>query len=538
MLKEIKLNDFRIFKDEKILLGKYLTVIAGGNATGKSTILGMLGNCGELKKNEGTTYLGKQFRSEFSELFKANKQYDPSGSDRYEIIMCDENLQDTDYRKFRVTWQSEENPKGGERFRLVPYHKDETGKTFYDKFKLPVIYLGLSRLYPIGEATISPRSKSNNIEFINEEHQKWYIEKYTEILSIQDEIVGISSCPINETDKKTCIGINTEKYDYLSNSAGQDNIGQILLALLSFKKLKEEQKDLWTGGLLVIDEIDASLHASAQEKLIDTFISVAKDLGIQIVFTTHSLSLLEHLTHKTRGNTADTNNNIEICYFTNANKKLTCYKNPTYTCIENDLLIKTSKHQLKVKVYAEDDEARWFAKKMLKKYENYLDFLDRHLGCEDLIRLFNCDQTYFGNTIIIFDGDVKASQLKNIKAKYKGNYLKLPDNKNNPETVFYNYLISLDEESPYWNRENAEKGLTYKYFKEKGPDNKTIYKKGAKRDKQKIWFNEHRAAFDDSGLYEIWATDNRGLVEQFERDFITAYNNVADRLCLSKLVLQ
>ena len=52
MLKEIKLNDFRIFKDQNLLLGKYLTVIAGGNATGKSTILGMLGNCCELKKTK------------------------------------------------------------------------------------------------------------------------------------------------------------------------------------------------------------------------------------------------------------------------------------------------------------------------------------------------------------------------------------------------------------------------------------------------------------------------------------------------------
>ena len=536
MLKEIKLNDFRIFKKQNLLLGRYITAIAGGNATGKSTILGMLGNCGELKRNEGTTYLGKQFHSEFSELFKANKKYDPSGSDKYEIIMCDENLQDIDYRKFRVTWQSEENPKGGERFRLVPYHKDEAGKTFYDKFKLPVIYLGLSRLYPIGEATISSKSKTNNIEFINEEHQKWYIEKYTEILSIKDDIVGISSCPINETDKKTCIGINTDKYDYLSNSAGQDNIGQILLALLSFKKLKEEQKEFWKGGLLVIDEIDASLHPSAQEKLIDTFIAVAKDIGVQIVFTTHSLSLLEHLTYKTRGNTEGTNNNIEICYFTNANKNLTCFKNPTYTCIENDLLIKTSKQQPKIKVYTEDKEARWFAKKLLNKYLRHLDFVDSTLGCKELITLFNCDQTYFGNTIIIFDGDVKENDLKKIVAQYKNNYLTLPGF-DNPESVFYEYLINLPDDSSYWSRENAERGLTYTYFKEKGPNNKDKYKNGKKREKYKKWFNEHLSDFEDTALFELWESDNQTLTEQFEQNFVNAYNNVAERLCLNKIML-
>lgn len=50
MYKSLIINDFRQFNNMEISLGKRLTVIAGRNSTGKSTILGILANSGELKK--------------------------------------------------------------------------------------------------------------------------------------------------------------------------------------------------------------------------------------------------------------------------------------------------------------------------------------------------------------------------------------------------------------------------------------------------------------------------------------------------------
>ena len=85
MYKLLKLNDFRQFNDINILLGKRLTAIAGRNSTGKSTILGILANSGELKKKDGTTYTNGHFRAEFSEIFHGSKKYDKSGSDRIQI---------------------------------------------------------------------------------------------------------------------------------------------------------------------------------------------------------------------------------------------------------------------------------------------------------------------------------------------------------------------------------------------------------------------------------------------------------------------
>ena len=65
MFTKLNLDDFRIFKNQTIHIGNTITAIAGQNATGKSTILGILGNACELKTKFGTTITDKQFKTEF-----------------------------------------------------------------------------------------------------------------------------------------------------------------------------------------------------------------------------------------------------------------------------------------------------------------------------------------------------------------------------------------------------------------------------------------------------------------------------------------
>ena len=50
MFKKLYIRDFRMFQEETFHLGKNITILAGRNCTGKSTILGMLGNSSEIKK--------------------------------------------------------------------------------------------------------------------------------------------------------------------------------------------------------------------------------------------------------------------------------------------------------------------------------------------------------------------------------------------------------------------------------------------------------------------------------------------------------
>lgn len=555
MYKKIQINDFRLFHNQSILLGKYLTVLSGRNSTGKSTILGMIANSGELKKKDGVTYSSRAFRAEFSELFKGSRKFDTIGPDKFTITLGDETGQETDYRSFRTAWQTKDKyrkknqagtPGGAlvpdveelpqkepyeERFRVIPFKKLDDGKKTEAKFNYPVLYLGLSRLFPIGESQDSAIS-SKSIAFKSDEHRQWFVEKYKSILSMQSEVQEVTNYSIGETDKKSGIGVNTDHYDYLTNSSGQDNLGQILLALLSFRKLKEEQGDSWQGGILLIDEIDATLHPAAQTKLITLLTQEARNNKIQIIVTTHSLSFLRDICKQTAYNNHDeaANNQVELYYLTNANRKLEIKRNPAFAEIESDLMIISAvQNGNKIKLYSEDAEARWFLNNLVPDYLVYIDELDIKIGCDQLINLYGADLQYFGNTLIVFDGDVSEKQLSKIPKAMRdnlGNILRLPGEKP-PEEVLYEYLLSLGADHDFWSN-GARVCFTWDYFNEHGPKSDD-YKQEKDREKYKKWFIDHRQFFETTKLMDFWKRDNSELVQKFRNEFRIAHNRIAKR---------
>lgn len=559
MYKKIKINDFRLFHNQTILLGKYLTVLSGRNSTGKSTILGMIANSGELKKKDGITYSSRQFRAEFSELFKGSHKYDRTGADKFTITLSDENGNETDYRSFRTAWQTKnshrkkpQEPEGGAdqpksetkipsrekkedegRFRVIPFKKLEDGKKTEAKFNYPVLYLGLSRLFPIGESQDGSIS-TKGIVFKSDEHKEWFVNKYTTILSMQIELKEITNYSIAETDKKSGIGVSTDQYDYLTNSSGQDNLGQILLALLSFKKLKEEKGNQWNGGILLIDEIDATLHPAAQNKLIKLFLQEARENGIQIVVTTHSLSFLRNICDRTTYNSHDesVNNNIELYYLTNANRHLEIKRNTPFTEIESDLMVNSIvQSSNKIKLYSEDAEARWFLSKIVSDYLPYVDVLDITIGCTELINLYKADLQYFGNALLVFDGDVTEAQLNKVPEQTRrnlGNVLMLPGGKR-PEQVIYDYLLSLGPDHDFWTGSARSLGFTWDYFNEHGPLSDD-YRQETEREKYKKWFVAHQQYFDTARLMDYWMRDQPDLVADFRDRFKASHNHVAKRM--------
>ena len=107
------------------------------------------------------------------------------------------------------------------------------------------------------------------------------------------------------------------------------------------------------------------------------------------------------------------------------------------------------------------------------------------------------------------------------------NIIKLPGS-TRPEEVIYKYIIGLDSEHPYW--ENASKvDMSWTYFKENGPDS-SGYNQEKERERYKKWFEDHKAMFDSTKLFEFWADDNKEMVEVFKNDFKKAYNAIADRI--------
>ena len=128
-------------------------------------------------------------------------------------------------------------------------------------------------------------------------------------------------------------------------------------------------------------------------------------------------------------------------------------RSPDYSSIENDLMITSMVQKSnKVKVYSEDAENRWFIMRLVPDLMPYVDVLDVHIGCSQLMSLYKGDPTYFGNSIIVFDGDVSEDDLNIVPEQLRNrlnNIIKLPGNKR-PEEVIYDYIISLPHDHPYW----------------------------------------------------------------------------------------
>lgn len=529
MFKELIIKDFRQFKDVDIVLGKQLTILAGRNSTGKSTVLGLLGNSCELKKKDGLTITKKRFKAEFSEILHGSKQFDSSGSDRLQINVADDEGNIVDYRQFRTSWQKD---KGKDRFRVIPLKTLENGKKTEAKMQIPVLYLGLSRLYPIGEIDEDDIT-SKKIVFDDDGQKKWFVEKYASILSMYEDIKSVENYQLNGVSKKNGVGVETASYDYLTNSAGQDNLGQILLAMLSFGRLRS-QLDKWNGGLLLIDEVDATLHPAAQKRLIDLLIKESKKNNYQVVVTTHSTDLLKYVCEKIAHNSL-INNSIEVFYFTNGNRILEIKRNISFSSIDNDLHVESMvQSSSRIKIYSEDAENRWFLKKLVPEYMPYVDLLDVKIGCDQLISLYMGDLPYFKNVLLVFDGDVKEERLNQISPIIRdrlNNIIKLPGEVR-PEEVFYNYLVNLGPEHPYWNSSNDY--VNWTYFMDNGP-NSQRYSQEKERERYKQWFKDHEQVFEVTKLFDYWAQDNEELIRLFKDSFIKSYNAIAIRTLAPKI---
>lgn len=78
-------------------------------------------------------------------------------------------------------------------------------------------------------------------------------------------------------------------------SAGEWNVGRVLTTIFSFKRLKDEYGKAYKGGILLIDELDATLYGYAQKLFVRFLNKKAEEYKIQIIFTTHSPLILREV---------------------------------------------------------------------------------------------------------------------------------------------------------------------------------------------------------------------------------------------------
>ncbi|MFM2607252.1 AAA family ATPase [Vibrio chagasii] len=444
IINKVHIEKFRGFEDSEFTLGEYVTLIAGQNGTQKSTLLGMISQPFTITDKEHPLYgekplSGDNFRSAFKDKFRMSPTFDIPKEHEWTLHLKS--------NEEPFTIQSMIRSKDDPQIRF--WRKgNRTKGTGY--IQLPVIYLSLKRLLPLGEEKDSDVSTNNQITLTPEE-LTWFSEHYQSIMINRND--SLSSVDYVTSPNKKTLAVSTSAYDWNTNSAGQDNIGKILLAILSFKRLKEKHGSNYEGGILAIDEIDATLYPGSQVKLLDAFVSICKELTIQVIATTHSLQLLEKA-DKYKKSKAKKFNTV---YLKKQDSKILINDQLDFERVIHNLnmsLGQSAPPKPKLPIYTEDKECIQFAKAMLDStLKRELNFLDVSLGCGNYLQLVSkkVPSFIFPNSIVILDGDTRPK----LEGKRLKNFICLPGELN-PEGMVATFLNNLSESDPFWTKKSPD----------------------------------------------------------------------------------
>lgn len=438
-IENIHIDRFRGLKEVDIDFGKRITVICGKNGTSKSTILGIVAQVfsfrtdyskEKIEKDKLRNYktLGNsEFESVFSDHFRFSKEFDTSGSMDVDLTIYDGSEKSLkDNLKLRLSYSND-------RDKARPILRGNNDRNITH----PLIYLSLERLLPIAKR----KYYESEVEFIQENKDL--------ITQLSNKILlkGTSNNVTATAGTFSSLAVHSNTYDKDSISVGEDNTGQIIQALLSFKKLKEEIEN-YHGGLLLIDEADAGLFPAAQVEFVKVLTKMCRDLDIQVIMTSHSPILIQEIYNLEKKDPKS----YKTVYLTDTFGSVEVQQDVSWVDIEADLKVQTIEVDDGIKipqvnVYFEDREAYDFfdvliRERKLKKLSNLLKNVS--LGSDQYLSLHKSEIREFQKeSIIVLDGDkdIDSTKLKNV--------LTLPGEVP-PDQLIFEFLYNLSSNHDFW----------------------------------------------------------------------------------------
>ena len=541
IIKHIEIEKFRAFEGASFSLGKRITAISGRNATQKTTVLGMIGQPFTISSNTHPMYGcktidGYNFKSQFREKFKISPIHDIIGEHQWKLELHS-NIHTHSYYKVESIARRQRD-----RTPTLRFWNAESRASGAGYIQLPVYYLSLSRLFPIGELgktqAISPTLSPEELEYC--------VRNYRTILSIQATQGDISVGLEKGTSSRMVSGISDGVHDIFTNSAGEGNITRIILAILSFKRLKEAYPQDYKGGLLLIDELDATMYGYSQKKLIDYLWTAAKEYKIQIVFTTHSPLILKQVNKYQRQEYQQKGIELPLYAYDSA----IVYLEPQYSgegtrfimpknisktnelnAILGDMNLSVSNSGSKINVYCEDARAVAFMRYILGRALNvnielYMNFVDINLGWTNYVQLFEKGVPEFVNNIVLLDSDVlqmPAYRSKERMISAAGNFKFLP------LTIERNIFEMLKgHEAFQLFSENYSNVSTFNYdicFNDWPLDISEYCTQDFKR-----WYKHAEESLGNQDLlFKFWYDTHLMIVEEFVGSFAAAFNILAEK---------
>jgi predicted ATPase len=437
-LKKIIIEKFRALDNVEIEFADHITVVCGKNGTSKSSILGIAAQIFSFEKDyvkDATLSFqkitGGPFKSPYSEHFRISQKFDVPGSMTVNIELFD------GYSNQAATAKLELMKRGTSPRPVVRNNSTASGNTSRN-FTHPVIFLSLKRLYPIADRDY----KVIDFDYL-QKHKQDFIGLTNELLNRNSSLATGTEGTISSA---VAYGDN---YDQESVSAGEDNAGQIILALMSFRKLKEEYPD-YKGGLLLMDEADAGLFPTAQVNLLKMLDRECNDLNLQVVMTSHSPTLIEYAFEQGRRY----RRKFRTVYLSNTFGNVQGMQDWSWTQISADINTKTiatptGTNLPSVNIYFEDKEAADFfsalmSRQPIKKFTVLMS--DITLGCSNYLQLIQKGVTEFSERSVVC---LDADQSQKIDGK-KSNTIVLLPGKLPPDQLIFEYLYNLPANHDFW----------------------------------------------------------------------------------------
>lgn len=534
---------WRKLRNLELAFQKRLTLVAGVNSIGKSTILGLCANCfgftgkKDVHGAEITSYFGTFFQADFEKLFRLTDEDERSGGKA--LIYIEKN----DGSKLIKGCSVDKRPEG---LRVVPrtmkrgkrgtivHDNDKEGKEIgpAQKVPFPTLYLGMSRMWPLGESANSDVTISD--VKIEEEDAK-FIRKFIRSVIPFDESKteqnsNLSEIAVSGLSSKTQ-RILQPKYKFPTDaiSLGQGGLGAIATALASFNKLKRELEDDYPGGLFVIDELDSGLHPAAQVDLINELLKQARVLKLQIIATSHSLDTIWAVDQAI--SKVPVNKRIDkILYLSDSHNPTVRELTYSEICDQLRVVLPSRQDNPIVYLYTEDDEAKEVLS--LIKDSKRKSFTQSTLGTKLKVcslKLGNHQLQILVNnrsvphfkldSVSVLDGDVK------LRKSVKINAITLPTlmGQFSPELEFLSYVKALlNEQYSQSMNELISKGITTDHLE------RVILKNAPEdtnRSEMKNWYNSLDSKLRKD-ILKLWIKDNRQNVDLFCNDLISAIQRV------------
>ena len=533
---------FRKLGNFDVRFADRITLIAGHNGIGKSTILGLVTNTfGFTERGGPQSYFGEPFYANIERIVYlalaevAEAQKDTASAPVVTAIVNGVEVKKRCSMTQRGKWK---------RARVVPRTIDKSKDDAVGqdaKVPLPTIYLGMKRLASAGEAD-EKEVASTKLE-MHDDDSALMVNFVSAVILGTDLNTDVTHLTIKGSKKKTAQP-GYKMHDAFAVSMGQDSLGSIATALASFNQLKRDMGDDYPGGLLVIDEMDVGFHPHAIGRLVKSLKTYAKCLDLQIIATTHSPRLVEAVHPDGDGNAKAPDS---VIYLLDTKHPRLAPDQSLRAMLSDMAMIpddeKPSKQTKPIlAVYFEDDEAAQFCASLVpsskktalgKKYGVRINWIPLGIGGSHLVNLPGKDPLFLDRVLIV-DADTTVP----IIAATRGNTVKLP---NVPGTT--GVARSLENTIKKFLRDisDAQDGSLQDALLELSTVNPSSDKIDAnffqdgsgdstKRESTKAWWKKHWPKLKKWGVIQQWAEVYKVEAEKFELAFENAVAHTAARV--------